>query len=113
MKWQPIRTAPECGRVVLLLHPIYGMAIWPSFGAKNAASGGFTHWKPRSPLSDEPEIEATMDRETAFAKLKALQSARDTEMTHMDADEVLCDLLTALGYADVVAEFDLVDKWYT
>ncbi len=53
-----------------------------------------------------------MTRDEAIAKLKALQGRGDTEAQHGDADEVLCDLLKTLGYADVVAEWEEVPKWY-
>jgi hypothetical protein len=56
-----------------------------------------------------------MTREQAIAMLKELQSLSlgDVESAHIHADQVLCDLLTALGYADVVAEYDEILKWYS
>jgi len=36
----------------------------------------------------------------------------DQEMAHVEADEVLCKLLTALGYSDVVDHYRSIDKWY-
>jgi hypothetical protein len=48
----------------------------------------------------------------AIARLKELQRDGDIERAHGDADKVLCELLTTLGYADVVAEWDEVPKWY-
>lgn len=53
-----------------------------------------------------------MDREQAIKELKAYQADGDTEAAHGNADEVLCDLLIALGYQDVVNEWRKVDKWY-
>jgi hypothetical protein len=53
-----------------------------------------------------------MTREEAIAKLKAAQKSGDTESAHCDADDALCNFLIALGYADVVAEWSKVDKWY-
>lgn len=53
-----------------------------------------------------------MTREEAIEKLKVLQNSGDTVAAHSDADDVLCDLLTALGYGDVVVEWGKVDKWY-
>lgn len=52
------------------------------------------------------------ERERVIAALKELQGNLDTEMAHYDADKALCDLLSALGYADVVKEWERVDKWY-
>jgi len=53
-----------------------------------------------------------MTREQAITELQAAQKSGDTEGAHCDADETICKLLTALGYADVVAEWEKVDKWY-
>ena len=36
----------------------------------------------------------------------------DPEEGHMNADAVLCVLLTELGFADVVEAWNTVDKWY-
>lgn len=54
-----------------------------------------------------------MTREKAIEELKALQTSDDSEKAHSQADTILYDLLTALGFADVVAEFDKVGKWYS
>lgn len=53
-----------------------------------------------------------MTREEAIEKLRALQTSHDPESDHSEADKVICDLLTSLGYEDVVCEYDHVDKWY-
>lgn len=53
-----------------------------------------------------------MTREEAIERLKALQQKNDTEIDHYEADRVLCSLLDTLGYADVVAEYNKIDKWY-
>lgn len=53
-----------------------------------------------------------MTREEAIAKLKDLQKSGDTEAAHGDADQIICDLLSELGYQDVVEQWDKVDKWY-
>lgn len=52
-----------------------------------------------------------MTREEAIAQLLEA-SGRDTEAAHVSADEVLCELLTFLGYADVVTAWRTIDKWY-
>lgn len=51
-------------------------------------------------------------RKAAIEKLTELATNGDTEAAHADADKVLTDLLTALGYGDVVEAWDAVDKWY-
>lgn len=53
-----------------------------------------------------------MTREKAIEELKKAQANADTECAHADADDVLCDLLNAIGYQDVVAEYCKVKKWY-
>lgn len=53
-----------------------------------------------------------MDRETAIAELKSWQGGTDEEIAHAQADEVLCKLLRATGYGDVVEEWLRVEKWY-
>jgi hypothetical protein len=50
--------------------------------------------------------------EAALAALKEAQENGDTGSAHCHADAALCDLLTTLGYADVVAEYHKVDKWF-
>lgn len=53
-----------------------------------------------------------MSREEAIAALKVAAKNRDTEVAHGTADCVLCELLEALGYEDVVEEYHKVSKWY-
>jgi hypothetical protein len=57
-------------------------------------------------------MEDEMTREQAIAELKDCQTSGDTEATHSEADEVLCKFLIALGYQDIVDEWEKVDKWY-
>lgn len=45
-------------------------------------------------------------------RLEAAQENPDIEAAHADADQVLCDLLKALGYKMIVEEYDKVEKWY-
>ena len=47
--------------------------------------------------------------------IETLQQAAewsDIENAHSTADDMLCLLLKALGYSDVVEAFDKVEKWY-
>ena len=59
-----------------------------------------------------------MTREEAIAELKVQQvigdydnPMGDIEAAHVEADGVLRKLLIALGYEDVVAEYDKIDTW--
>ena len=36
----------------------------------------------------------------------------DTEKSHVDADELMCHVLRALGYAKGVKVFESMSKWY-
>ena len=36
----------------------------------------------------------------------------DEEITHADADEILCEALRMLGHGDLVDEWERVPKWY-
>lgn len=55
-----------------------------------------------------------MNAQTAKRKLQAIveRGSKDTEADHVEADEILCQLLRYLGYSDVVAEWAKVRRWY-
>ena len=53
-----------------------------------------------------------MDRNEALQRLRELQKSGDPEGAHSQADDVLCDLLRAVGYGDVVVAWEAVDRWY-
>lgn len=53
-----------------------------------------------------------MTKEQAIKKLKIEQINEDIECAHIKADGILCELLKALGYTDVVKEYKKVSKWY-
>ena len=58
-----------------------------------------------------------MTAEEAVAKLKLCWEPEDKkwfdqEGAHIDADVILCDLLTELGYGEVVEAWEKVPKWY-
>jgi hypothetical protein len=38
---------------------------------------------------------------------------KDFEQEHIDADEVLCQLLESLGYEDVVSEYRKIEKFHS
>jgi len=56
--------------------------------------------------------EMKMTKEDALRELAECQENYDIEIAHLNADEVLCTLLTALGYEDVVTEYNKVPKWF-
>ena len=55
-----------------------------------------------------------MTKDQAIEALKAIKAnnGTDFEMAHVEADKLLCELLTALGYGDVVTEYNTIGKWY-
>jgi hypothetical protein len=53
-----------------------------------------------------------MTRELAIKFLEEQKDNGDTEIAHGVADDVICELLEALGYSDVVEAYNKVDKWY-
>ncbi len=54
-----------------------------------------------------------MTREQAIAKLMKEKKSYDSAQAHWEADQVLCKLLTSLGYSDVVKAWDAITpKWY-
>lgn len=50
--------------------------------------------------------------ELAKHRLSDLQVNGDKEVAHVAADDVLCDLLNALGLSEVVALYEKIDKLY-
>ena len=61
-------------------------------------------------LNAKPALQAE-----AVSQLRIIQSrdGNDIEGDHVDADQVLCDLLIELVCSDVVAEYNKIGKWYT
>lgn len=56
-------------------------------------------------------------RETAERVLLELRELNhggpgDPELEHSRADELLCEMLTTLGYEQIVSAWHEVDKWY-
>jgi len=48
----------------------------------------------------------------AIKLLKQQQDNLDTELAHVEADNIICALLIQLGYGEVVDEFEKINKWY-
>ena len=53
-----------------------------------------------------------MTKEQAIEELKIQQKSKDVEYAHVQADNILCKLLIKLGFGEVIAEYEKVDKWY-
>ena len=53
-----------------------------------------------------------MTKDEAIKRLKEEQDDGDIEGAHMNADAILCSLLSSLGYSDVVEEYEKISKWY-
>lgn len=51
-------------------------------------------------------------RENYIRRLKEQQDNPDWEAAHGEADDILIDVLKALGYEDIVREWCKVNKWY-
>jgi len=54
-----------------------------------------------------------MTKEEALELLRAYANLDNPEEAHILTDRVLCDLLVALGYEEVVNEFHKIEKWYS
>lgn len=54
-----------------------------------------------------------MTKAEALEKLIFIFEVEDTEIGHLRADEVLCDLLRSLDCDAVVDAFEKIDKWYS
>ena len=50
--------------------------------------------------------------ETQLKALKELEKSFDVEISHIEADIILCNILNYLGYDDVVKAFNKLSKWY-
>lgn len=53
-----------------------------------------------------------IDREQILKQLTELQRDNDQEWAHIMADRILCNLLSELGYDDIVEEYTNISKWY-
>lgn len=47
-----------------------------------------------------------------ITRLVKLRDNNDTEIAHIAADNILCEILEKLGYTDIVKEYSKIDKWY-
>jgi hypothetical protein len=51
--------------------------------------------------------------ETFEEKMRKIFSDTDTERAHGEADDLMCDLLRALGYGGGIDIFEKEEKWYS
>jgi hypothetical protein len=51
-------------------------------------------------------------RDKAIKRLKELQDGYGIEEAHMEADNILCEVLEAMGLFVIVEEYAKIDKWY-
>jgi len=66
-----------------------------------------TDYKGLLPIHSEEAIKE-LEKIASDVEIKS-----DIESAHIKADQVLCDLLTKLGYALVIEKWDAIDKWYS
>lgn len=59
----------------------------------------------------EPSL-TEKERNIVLKRLQDTQTWRDIENAHVEADDILCEVLLKLGYKDIVDEFVKVHKWY-
>lgn len=50
--------------------------------------------------------------QSCLHRMKALINDDDKEEAHIKADRILCKILHAIGFHDVVEAFNEIDKWY-
>ncbi len=46
-------------------------------------------------------------------KMRKIRTYYDTENRHIEADKLMCEILSDLGYGDGIAIFKTMIKWYT
>jgi hypothetical protein len=79
---------------------------------RNSNKQGAKHMTTQADLVALNENLKRLAREKAIKELKKEQRNGDTEVAHCYADDILCELLTGLGFKDVVDEYNKVHKWY-
>lgn len=55
----------------------------------------------------------TKEQKDKFIKeLKELSNDNDIEVSHITADNILCEILSLLDCDEIVEEYDKISKWY-
>ena len=102
------------GRYVVIKNPKHiGEAFWNPDLKMWADSDGecsVTHW---AKMPEEwPDMEPYTP-EWFYNKMMACHDMDDTETAHWNADMVMCQLLTHLGFVDGVNVFNDMEKYYS
>lgn len=53
-----------------------------------------------------------MHPEEFAARMREISKNGDFEVAHVDADDLMCLVLTQLGYEEGVEVFENMEKWY-
>lgn len=64
----------------------------------------------------ENEVKVKRERKRKFTnelhQLRKLSRSDDTEVAHVEADDILCGVLIELGYENLVEAYEKIRKWY-
>jgi len=52
------------------------------------------------------------EKEFYEGELEILLNSDDNEISHGTADDILCKILTKMGYKKIVTIFNKLEKWY-
>lgn len=59
------------------------------------------------------ELEKEFSAKGFANEMRRIDRNNDTEMAHIYADELMCQLLRKLGYSEGVDIFEKMSKWYS
>ena len=79
---------------------------------KLAAKYGHLVKVPIYTTKDTDKMTVTELKKEAIKKLNNLDNT-DIQVSHSVADDILCDLLIALGFKEVVDIYNKLEKWYS
>lgn len=54
-----------------------------------------------------------MDPRDFYTEMVRIAFTEGPEMGHIRADELMCEILTQLGYGDGIKLFEEMEKWYS
>ena len=63
-------------------------------------------------IADKFKIDSSLHEEYSHRMSALINDTGDVEANHSNADKILCDLLSNLGYTDIVYDFKRLRKWY-